>query len=343
MKKVVIHKAGGFEQLILEEHPSPQAGKYEIKIAVKAIGVNYADVVIRWGLYRSAKEFVGWPITPGFEVAGTVIEVGSDVGSFAPGQEVFAVTLFNGYSTEICIPQHQVFHKPAKLTMEEAAGFPAVFLTAYHAVHQNIIIRENMKVLIHSAAGGVGSSLVQLCKLKGCEIIAIVGGEHKIETAKNMGADHVLDRYTTNIWSETAKIFPQGSDVIFDANGGESLKKGFNALAKGGKIVVYGTHSILPDKSGRINWIKLIYSFLTAARFHSLKLNTRSIINFNLSFMFHEKELLAEAMKDLINWVEHDQIKPLKVSTFRLENVADAHKAIQSGKTVGKLILTNNE
>ena len=107
MRKVVIHKAGSYNRLIIEEHPTPEPGAGEVRIKVQAIGVNYADCVVRMGLYSSAKEYVGWPITPGFEFSGTVQAIGTNVDTHAVGDRVFGVTRFGGYATHIAVPKHQ--------------------------------------------------------------------------------------------------------------------------------------------------------------------------------------------------------------------------------------------
>lgn len=339
MKKVVIHQAGSFNQLQLEEHPDMQPKAGEVLVQVRAIGVNYADVIVRWGLYKSARQFVGWPITPGFEFAGTVAALGEGASGFTVGQQVFGVTMFNGYSSQVCVPQHQLFALPANMSLEQAAGFPAVFMTAYHALFQIIVIRKTDKVLVHSAAGGVGSALLQLCKLKGIETIGVVGSSHKVERAKTMGATHVIDKSMEDLWAKVEQLWSGGVDVIMDANGGQSLKDGWAHLAKGGKLVSYGSHTILPKESGRINWLKLIKAWLEAPRYNVLNFNTRSLITFNLSFLFERADLLQEAMHDLIGWVNNGDISPLEITTYPLEEVAAAHRDIQGGKTMGKLVL----
>ena len=162
VQKVVIHRAGSYDRMKIETSKLAAPGPDEVTIDVQAAGVNYADVVVRMGLYASAKELVGWPITPGFEVAGTVRAVGKNVKDLRPGARVFAVTLFGGYASAINVPRHQVFELPDSLGFVEGAALPAVFLTAHFALHQLVHPRRGDKVLIHSASGGVGTSLVQL-------------------------------------------------------------------------------------------------------------------------------------------------------------------------------------
>src|SRR5687767_7678641 len=183
MRKVVIPRAGGYDRLTLETQPDPTPAPEEVVVTSEAIGVNYADCVIRMGLYASAKEFVGWPITPGFEFAGTVTAVGEGVSEFAPGAKVFGVTLFGGYSTHVVVPKRQLFLLPSRLEPAQAAGFPTVFLTAYYALFELAHPRPGANILVHSAAGGVGSALVQLGRIAGCRVVGVVGGAHKVETA----------------------------------------------------------------------------------------------------------------------------------------------------------------
>jgi len=156
-----------------------------------ACGVNYADICIRWGLYESAKQYVGWPITPGFEFSGKIISKGSNVHDFEVGQCVFGVSLFGGYSEVIRVPQHQIFPLPEKLDRYEAAGFPTVSLMAWYAMMELARPRPGSWVLVHSAAGGVGSTLIQLAKIAGCQVVGVIGASHKAELVQQLGKKEI--------------------------------------------------------------------------------------------------------------------------------------------------------
>ena len=211
MRKVVIHRAGGYERLQIEEAAAPVPGAGELRVDVSAIGVNYADCVIRMGLYASAKEYVGWPITPGFEVAGVVSAIGAGVDGWALGQPVMAVTRFGGYAGQICVPAAQVFTPPAGLATAEAAGLPTIFLTADHALHTLARAGRGEWVLVHAAAGGVGSALVQLAARAGCRVVGVVGGAHKVAAARALGAELVIDRSQPGLWEQARRAAPAGS------------------------------------------------------------------------------------------------------------------------------------
>ena len=340
MRKVVIHSAGGYEKLKLEEHSTPLIQPGKVKVEVKASGINYADITVRWGLYESAKKFIGWPITPGFEFSGIVSETEDD--RFKVGDEVFGITLFGGYSSEIVVPAHQLYHLPKSFNFSQAAGFPAVFMTAYHALFQNIVVRPEMTVMIHSAAGGVGSSLVQLAHIFGMKVIGVVGSSHKVDIVKSLGADYVIDKSTEDLWQRANDLCPEGFDVILDANGVETLGESYKHLRPTGKLICYGFHTMMPKTGGRINWFKLIYNWLKTPRFNPLDMTTsnKSVVTFNLSFLFDRMDLLGEAMDEMLPWLEQGKIKVAKVNEYKVEDVAKAHADLESGKTIGKLVLT---
>jgi len=341
MEKIVIHSYGGYEKLKIEQTESSSPGEGEILVENQAVGVNYADITVRWGLYESAKKFVGLPITPGFEFAGIVKEIGPNVEGFSVGQKVFGVTFFGGYSSELRVPAHQVYPIPDNLSMEQAAGIPAVFLTAYYALFENFIFRKGSKVLVHSAAGGVGSTLVQMAKMHKSQVTGVVGSSHKVETVKNLGADFVIDKSKQDLWNEAEKISPSGFDVILDANGVSTLKESYKHLAPMGKLICYGFHSMLPKKGGKVNWIKLGIDYLKTIRFNPLDMTNenKSIMAFNLSFLFSQKELLKRCMVQISNWFEEGKLVAPPITTYSLKDVAKAHQDLESGKTVGKLVL----
>ncbi len=344
-KKIVIHSAGSYDKLRLEEEPVPELEADQVLVEVEAVGVNYADVLVRMGLYQSAKDFVGWPITPGFEVAGRIVDVGPDVDDLDVGHEVCAVSLFGGYTSHLVTRRPYVFDKPASMTFEEAAGLPTVFITAWYALFELAHPRPGARVLVHSAAGGVGGSLVQFAKIAGCEVVGVVGGTHKIETAQYHGADHVIDKSKHDLWAEAERLAPQGYDVILDANGVATLADSYDHLRRTGKLVIYGFHTMLPKEGGKPNWLKLIWGWLRTPRFNPLDMTTasKSVLAFNLSYLFDRTELLAEAVDDLQKWLADESIKPAPVTTYPLAEAGRAHADIESGRTVGKLILIPGE
>lgn len=242
MKKIVIHRPGGYPQLQIEEHPDLSAVHSDTELVdVHAIGVNYADCCVRWGVYESAKQYVGWPITPGFEFSGTVRSTGA---------KVMGVTRFNAYATQVVVPKKHLYPIPEGFSMEQSAGFPAVFMTAYHALFQLVRLPAQATILIHSAGGGVGSALVQLARSAGLKTVGVVGSPHKVDYVRGLGADQVIDKslYSSSkeLWNAIRSFAPQGYDAVLDANGPSTLRQSYAALRPTGKLIAYGSHSMLP-------------------------------------------------------------------------------------------------
>lgn len=341
MKHVVIDKPGGYERLQIKESPTPKPGPGEVLIACKACGVNFADCCVRMGVYSSAKVYAGWPITPGFEVAGEVLEVGEGVTHYQAGDRVMAVTRFDGYTSHLVVPEIQAFPLPESMSFAEGAGFPAVFLTAYYGLIELTHPRPHSTILVHSAAGGVGTALVQLGKAIDCHVIGVVGAPHKVDVVKKLGADAVIDKSNTPLWSKAEELAPKGFDVIMDANGRETLWEGYQHLAPGGKLVIYGFHTMLSKGRGTPNWLKVIWEYIRTPRFNPLNLTTdnRGILGYNLSYLFDQIHLFQEFINRMINWMEEGKIHPPMVKTYPFEEVQQAHKDLESGQTVGKLVL----
>ncbi len=341
MRKIVIHHPGGYDRLCIEQHADLVPGPGEVLVDVEAIGVNYADCVTRMGLYASAKQYVGFPVTPGFEVAGQVAAVGEGVSELAKGAEVIAITRFNAYASQVVVKRVQVFPKPERLSIQQAAGFAAVFLTAWFGLFELAHPRDGQMILVHSAAGGVGSALVQLGNIAACRVVAVVGAAHKIDPVRRLGANAVIDKSSEDLWQAAERSAPGGYDVILDANGVSTLKQSYRHLAPMGKLVIYGFHSMLPRKGGQPKRLSLLWDYCRTPRFSPFSLTTRnrSVLGFNLSFLFDRSELMCAAMGQLMRWLEEGRIQPPVIHSYALEQVARAHRDLESGQTVGKLVL----
>jgi NADPH:quinone reductase-like Zn-dependent oxidoreductase len=194
---------------------------------------------------------------------------------------------------------------------------------------------------VHSAAGGVGGALVQLARTAGHRAVAVVGAPHKLEVARELGADEVIDKSAEPLWSAARRHSPGGYDAIFDANGYRTLRQSYRNLAPEGRLVVYGFHSMLPRKGGRPNRLRLALDYLRTPRFNPFDLSQRNrgVLGFNLSFLFHRADLLAHAMADLLRLADAGTLRKPRLTSYPMARVADAHRAIESAQTVGKLVL----
>lgn len=340
MRRIVVFQPGGHEALRLIEEPEPVPAPGQFRVKVAACGVNYADAIVRMGFYEAAKG--RYPITPGFEYAGTVDAVGAGACAFQAGDRVLGITRFGGYTSSIVVSPAQLWHCPEQWTFEQAAAFPAVFLTAYYGLHRCAKVEPGETLLIHSAAGGVGTALLQLGKAAGCRAIGVVGAAHKVQVCKDLGADAVIDRSTQDLWVEADRLAPSGFDGVFDANGVTTLKKGFKRLAPGGRLVVYGFADILPRGKARPRLWDLAWNYLRVPKFSPLSMTTtnRAVMGFNVVYLFDRLDLAGRGMKMMLDLVAQGKIQAPAVTAFPLERAAAAHRAIESGTTTGKLALT---
>jgi NADPH:quinone reductase-like Zn-dependent oxidoreductase len=340
LKKIQILKPGSYDCLKLIETDIPRCSPSQVLIEVKACGVNYADSIIRMGLYASAKELHGYPITPGFELSGVVSAVGSEVKNFQVGDEVLALTLFGGYCSQIALTEDRVFHKPSNLSFSQAAALPTVFLTAWFMVREQVLPKAGDIWLVHSAAGGVGSALCQLGRLAQCKVIGVVGSSHKTDSALAMGASYVIDKSTQNLWHEVERLAPLGCQAIFDANGVSTLKQSYVHLAPMGKLCIFGFASMLPH-NGKLNWLKMAIDWLRTPRFSPLDMtqSNKSVLAANLSFLSEHAGLLRTGMQELLELFGSGQLIAPAIIEFPLADAAKAQALIESGKTVGKLVL----
>lgn len=321
-----------------------------IVLSNKCFSVNYADCTIRWGLYESAKKFVGWPIVPGFDVAGEIERVGDSVTEFKAGDKVYGCTLFGSYSSRILIPKGQMRKIPEKLSFADAASLPAVSLTALYCLSlaghfpgKNKF--SNKAILIHSAAGGVGSMLVQMSKILGLSpIVGVVGSTKKVQEAKHLGCDVVIDKSVDDLWAKAEEAAPDGYKTICDANGVSTLTKSYGHLAQTGRLIIFGFHSNLPmgkHMLSPIEWIRMAKKMNSMPAFDPMDLtvSNKSVLGFNLSFFADEREVVGELFDQICIWLEEEKLRCPRVVTMKMENIGEAHSLIQSGSSVGKIVM----
>jgi NADPH:quinone reductase-like Zn-dependent oxidoreductase len=342
MRLVRVHRPGNVSRLAIEEAPDPVPLSSEVLVDVRASGVNFADLVVRMGLYRSAREYVGWPITPGFEVSGVVTAVGDDVRAFRTGDRVLGVTRFGGYANRICLPETQVVRMPEALSFADAAAFPVVFLTAWYALSDQCRLRAGENVLVHSAAGGVGGALVQLARRAGLRSVAVVGASHKVDSVKALGADVVIDKSRGALWPAIERAAPHGFHAVFDANGAETLRQSFAHLRSRGRLVVYGFHTMLKRGSDRLPLFRAGFGWLSTPRFSPLAMTdeNKGVVAFNLSYLFDELALFQPAIVELVEALGRGELVKPKVTEVPFADVREAHRLLHSGTTVGKVVLT---
>jgi NADPH:quinone reductase-like Zn-dependent oxidoreductase len=323
----------------------------------KAFSVNYADCTIRWGLYESAKRFVGYPIVPGFDIAAEIEAIGEDCmkdnnhhgdDDFKVGDYVFGCTLFGAYSNRVLVPKTQL-----RKSLEQAASLPAVSLTALYALFlaghfpssSGCSQYSNQSILIHSAAGGVGSMLVQMSKiLELYPIVGVVGSSTKVDVAKKLGCDFVIDKSNENLWEVANQMVPNGFKTIMDANGVSTLKQSYDHLSPTGRLIVFGFHSNLPlgkHLLSPLEWIKMAKKMNQMPSFDPMDLTVenKSVMGFNLSFFADEIEIVGMLFDTIVQWLKEGVLQCPSIQTFEMEEIGKAHTLIQSGSSVGKIVI----
>ncbi len=336
MKRVIVRRPGGHDalELVTEEDPVPGPG--QVRVRVRAAGINYADTIVREGWYEAAKGL--YPLTPGFEYAGVVDA--SDSPSFKPGDWVFGFTRFGGYASVQLTSPERLRPIPPGWSFSDCAGIPGVHFTAYHALHQVAKVVAGETLLVHSAAGGVGTALLQQAALAGCKSIAVVGSLKKAEVALALGASSVVVR-GPSLWKEIDALAPSGFDAIFDANGITTPRPGFERLKLGGRLVMYGFAEMFP-RGGRPSKLSLAWNWLRVPRFSPLDMTAtnRAVLGFNVVFLTERSDFAQAGFDAITGWMKSGRLKKAPVTEFPVERVADAHRALEAGDTVGKLVLT---
>jgi NADPH2:quinone reductase len=321
MKAIRISELGGPEVMHLEEveTPTPQEGKVLIKVA--AAGVNYADLMQRQGTYLTRTHT---PVTLGAEVAGTIVALGSGVTTLKEGMRVAAFGN-GGYAEYTTASANMVIPIPDTLGFAEAAAFPVQGLTAYQLLRESARLQAGESVLIHAAAGGVGTLAVQLAKLMGAStVIGTASSESKRELARQLGADVVLN-YTQEGWTEQVKQATggKGADIILEMAGGEIARQSLQCLAPFGRMVVFGAAS---GEIVQFSGIQLMYK-------------NQSIIGYWLTAWLSRPDRIAAASRDLMGYLASGKLHIIVGNTFPLAQAAEAHRAIAARKTTGKVVL----
>jgi NADPH:quinone reductase-like Zn-dependent oxidoreductase len=334
---MVIAHHGAPDVLQLEDGPDPTPRDGEVRIAVRAAGVNFADVLARMGLYPDAP---APPVVVGYEVAGRIDAVGHGVADFHEGDRVVALTRFGGYSTSVAVPSGFVFPLPLRLSDEEAAAVPVNYLTAALGLYRMANLSAGETVLIHGAGGGVGMAATQLARLREATIIG-TASTRKHEAIRALGVDHAIDYRLPNLAGEVRRLTRgRGADVILDPIGGKSFSTSYRLLAPLGRLVVFGVSSLAPGL--RRSWLRAALTVAQMPTFKPLSMmnGNRPVIGLNLAHLWGEREKLSATMAGLINELAAGRLTPIVAKTFPLERAADAHLYLQSRSNIGKVVLT---
>ncbi len=321
MKAIQVLATGGPEALIYSEAaPPPEAKTGEVLVRLAAIGVNYIDVYFRTGLYPAPL-----PFTPGMEGAGVVEAIGAGVTEFKVGDRVCYPQFRGAYAELAAVPADKLVPMPADLSFEHAAGAMLQGLTAHYLTESTFPIAAGQTALVHAAAGGAGLLLTQMAKRRGARVIATVSTEEKAALAREAGADEVILYTKGDFQAESRRLTDgRGVDVVYDSVGQTTFDQSLGSLRPRGMLVLFGGSSgpVPPIDPMRLNTSGSLFLTRPSLTHHLL---TRA-------------ELLSRA-GDVLSWIARGELKIRIGATYPLAHAADAHRALESRATTGKLLL----
>ena len=327
MKAVRVHELGGPEVLRYEEisNPSPKAG--EVLVKIEAAGVNFLDIYYRSGFYWGGHHRRALPYIPGAEAAGIVLEVGTGVEEVKPDDRV-AYGISNGsgsYAEFHAVPGWQLFKLPDSVDFQTAAAVMLQGMTAHYLTHSTYNVKPNDTVLIHAAAGGTGLLLVQLAKLLGARVIGTVSSEEKAQIACAAGADITVNYVKQDFAAEAKRVtVGKGVNVVYDSVGKETYEKSLDSLAPLGMLVIFG------QASGPV------------PPFDTAVLNAKGSLSLARPSLTHNVASHSDVVRragDLFNWIETGKLDVKIGKVFRLADAAQAHRELESRRSVGKILL----
>ena len=335
MRQVWITKAGPPSVLQVREAADPEAGAGEVRVRVKAAGINFADLMARVGLYPDAPKV---PCVVGYEVSGLVDQIGKDVEGISVGDRVMAMPYFGGYSDTVVVPSGQIIAMPKAMSFEEGAAMPVVFGTAYTAMMLTGHLREGATVFVHSAAGGVGLAVLQLAKLRKCVVIG-TASKSKHEFLREHGCAHPLEAGNDYVEKVRAIVGDRGVDLLLDPVGGPSWSEGYGLLAPLGRMVCFGMSSATTGTTR--NLFRAAMQILRVRKFSPMELmgDNRTVTGINMAHLFTRLDLLRPAMLALTDMYERGEIRPHVDKTFSFEEAPAAHQYLHDRKAKGKVLL----
>jgi len=336
MRAIYIQRPGGCEVLKVREAPAPAPKAGEVAIAVKAAGVNFADILARQGIYPDAPPT---PCVVGYEVAGTVTAVGPGADRSWIGKDVLALTDFGGYAEVACVGARYVWEKPATLSLEQAAAIPLNYITAWALLVAMGGLARGETVLIHNAGGGVGLAALDIAKWRGAVAIGTASAR-KHEFLRARGCDHCVD-YTTADWpAQVLRItHGRGVELAIDPIGGASWKQSYSVLRKTGRLGMFGiSAAAVGGLRAKLELLKLV---LRTPFFHPLKIipGNRGVFGVNIHNMYEEADKFGSWMAAILQGVGEGWVRPHVDRVFRFDAAPAAHAHIEARGNIGKVIL----
>lgn len=342
-KRIVVTRYGGPEVITCIEEDIPTARAGELRVRVLAAGVSLPDVLAREGVHPETPRV---PYTPGWDLVGTVDQLGPGVTGFQLGQSVAAMPIHGCYAQYVCIPQCNVVPVPAGLDPAEAVAVVLNYLTAYQMLHRSAKAQPGQRMLIHGAAGGVGSAMLQLAKLAGVEMYGTCSAQ-AVPAVRDLGGIPI-DYKNCDFVKEIQRLTGDGVDAVFDGIGGDNLWRSRDALREGGRVVTYGFQSKM--RGGRMAArSEGRHPFRESAELGGfivrnwLKPGRKSMVPYSIQWLMRFKPAwFRQDLATLLALLERGKIKPIIAQRLPLEEARRAHEMLGEGGVVGKIVLLPN-
>jgi NADPH2:quinone reductase len=342
--RIIVAHYGGPDTLQVVEEKCPEPKRGEVRVKVQAAGVSLPDVLAREGVHPETPRV---PYTPGWDLVGTVDEIGEGVSGFELGQTVAAMPISGCYAQYVCLPQHKFIPVPAGLDAAEAVAVVLNYITAYQMLARSAKAKQGQRVLIHGASGGVGTALLQLGRLIDLRMYGTCSA-HAAKLVKELGATPI-DYRDSDFVEEIHRLTGDGVDAVFDGIGGDNLWRSRKALCEGGRVVVYGFQAKLhkgrmaSSKPGRhpiresaiLGWYILRNWFLPGRR--------KSMVPYSIQWMMRLKPAwFRDDLLILFDLLQKKKIKPIIAERLPLCQARQAHELLGNGGVIGKIVLMPN-
>lgn len=338
-RAILIERHGAPDVFVEREVPLREPGPSEVRLKVHAAGVNFADLLMRAGLYSTVPPR---PYSPGFEVAGKVVQAGSEVLGWAEGDRAVAIMRFGGYANDVIVPAAELIRYPDSLTSVEAAAIPVVFLTASICLFETGHAREGDTALILGAGGGVGTAAVQLAVGRGLRVVGTAGSETKRRfVTDDLGAEACFD--SRGDWEAQVLnlVGPRGVDIALDPVGGQATASCRRLLAPLGRLVFFGMSNAMPGN--KLARLRALRAWLRTPRFHPLSLVEPNIGVFGIHLLHlgAKQPILGRALGEIFQRVVDGDLRPVVDRTFALDRdgAVEAHAYLHARKNLGKVVL----
>lgn len=336
MRAVVLSRHGAPRVLALSEVPTPAPEGDQVRVRVRTIGINYAEVLSRKGLYGWAPPL---PYVPGMEAYGEIDAVGPAAGDRRVGEPVIVGAQRGCYAEQVCVPEHQARPAIASYSPVENAAFAVNYVTAWVSLFEMARLRPTDRVLVQAAAGGVGTAAVQLAKRFGCTVYGTAGSDGKVEALRGLGIDHAVNYRTRDFEQEVASLSGGRSvDVVLELVGGEVYRKSLRLLAPFGRIVVAGFASLDLDRWNPLSWWRT-WRAVPRADIQEMALRSYGVMATHVGYLLEEQARMSTLWDELTAFVREHGIRPVVDSTYPFEDIAKAHERLESRGHVGKIVV----